>query len=52
LSGADAAAEATQRNAVAISGPFGKTIATRSPRPIPSSFSERTERSMSARKPA
>jgi hypothetical protein len=36
----------------AISGPFGSTIATRSPRPTPMPFSAATVRSASARSAA
>ena len=41
LSGAAVAPEATPTKAVAISGPFGSTIATRSLRPMPKPLSER-----------
>ena len=45
------APQATEMNAVAISGPFGRTIATRSPRPMPSEFSFATVASASSRRP-
>ena len=46
------APEATVTKAVAISGPFGSTMATRSPRPTPTRLSAATVRSISARNAA
>ena len=46
------APEAIDTKAVAISGPFGSTIATRSPRPTPIRLSAATVRSTSPRNPA
>ena len=45
------AAAASETKAVAISGPLASTIATRSPRPIPSSFNRAPVRSTKVRKP-
>jgi len=44
-------AGAIAMNAVAISGPFGRTMATRSLRPIPNRFSEEIVSAMSALRP-
>ena len=45
----DAAPQATVTKTEAISGPFGSTIATRSPRPIPRAFNASTVRPTSSR---
>ena len=51
MSGAVVAAVAMVTKAAAISGPFGSTMATRSPRPIPMPPSAAATRAASARKP-
>ena len=50
LSGAVVAPAPIARNAVAASGPLGRTSTTRSPRPIPKEFSSATVRSINARR--
>ena len=50
--GAVAAAQEIEIKAAAISGPLGKTIATRSPRPTPRWLSAATVRVARARSPA
>jgi len=52
LSGAETAPDAIAIKAVAISGPFGRTIATRSPRPTPKPFSAAIVFATSALKPS
>ena len=51
LSGAAVQALATATKAHAISGQFGSTIATRSPRPMPRPFSVEAVRVMSSYRP-
>jgi len=52
LSGAAVAPQAIVTNAVAIFGPFGNTMATRSLRPIPKSFNEAIVSATSFLKPS